>query len=318
MSFYSIFTVSNTEIYMRRYLIIVVISLALPAICLSQGRVAPHIGTYPPQIHQQICQESTFTRYLSVFNTGDATLDFTASFTGGPFSWVTAYPLSGEIVPGDTIQIEFDFNSTGLPLDNYYADFLIESNDPDDTAHIVLAMLHVQDLTILLTPDEDSICSGCSTKLTTIVFGCSEQYSFSWSSDPPGFYSTEKSPVVSPLVNTVYTVTVTDGGYSKDKSVEIKVYGTNGIPENRNVSDISVYPNPCDEKVYVKFMSELNFKGMICISDFSGRSLYSEDVIINEGLNELSIETSGIEKGVYLLSFRAGKANLCYKKIMVD
>jgi hypothetical protein len=302
MSFNVIFAISNAEIYMRRYLIIIVIAIALPVICIGQERVAPHIGTFPPQMHQQICQESTFIRYMDVFNTGDATLSFTAGFSPNPVSWVTATPLSGEIQPGDTSLIEFDFNSTGLPLDNYYIDFLISSNDPDNPEVVVLTMLHVQDLTILLTPDEDSICMGCSTQLNTIVFGCSEQYSFSWASDPPGFSSTEKSPVVSPQVNTLYTVTVTDGGYSKQKSVEIKVYGTTGLIENQSMSNVTVYPNPCDEQVTVKFISELKDTGMICISDLTGRLIHSQDIIINEGPNELTIRTGDFEKGVYLLS----------------
>jgi hypothetical protein len=302
---------------MKRYLKTFIL-LIFSIIFYNQVNSQPGIGTFPPQVHQQICQESTFTRYLSVFNTGDATLSFTAGFSPNPVSWVTATPLGGEIQPGDTSLIEFDFNSTGLPLDNYYIDFLISSNDPDNPELVVLTMLHVQDLTILLTPDEDSICMGCSTQLNTIVFGCSEQYSFNWTSDPPGFYSTEKSPVVSPQVNTLYTVTVTDGGYSKEKSVEIKVYGTTGLSENQSMSNVTVYPNPCDEQVTVKFISDMKDTGMLRISDLTGRLIHSEDVMINEGLNELTIPTGGFEKGVYLLSLQAGKTNLVYKKIMLN
>ena len=306
---------------MRKCIICAVVLLVLSVFCHGQEGGVPEIGVYPPQIHQQICQESTFTRYLDVINYGDATLNFTAAFSPNPVSWVTAAPLSGQVEPGDTSLIEFNFNSAGLPLANYIVDFVISSNDPENPELVVLTMLHVQDLTILLTPDEDSICQGCSTQLTTIVFGCSEQYSFSWTSDPPGFYSTEKSPVVSPQVNTVYTVTVTDGNYSKQDSVEITVYGTTGIPENQYNSEVTVYPNPVNDQIKLKFISDYKGPGMIEISDLSGRIVLSEAVYIDEGLTGMSIRIADLEPGLYLLTVLsdegASEALLASSKIFV-
>ena len=274
-----------------------------------------------PQMHQQICQESTFTRYLDVFNTGDSTLVFSAVISPDTLSWVSTSPLSGEIEPGDTSQIEFNFNSTGLPLNNYYADLVINSNDPENPELVVLTMLHVQILTILLNAEDDSICQGCSTQLTTIVFGCSEAYSFNWDSDPPGFSSTEKSPVMSPQVNTTYTVTVTDGNYSSQKSVEIKVYGSSGLTENQTISEVSVYPNPGNDILNLKFISEYSGRGMIRITDLSGRMLLSENVLIYKGLNERSVRSGNIKPGVYLLSVqaenKAKQAVMVTRKIVV-
>jgi hypothetical protein len=288
---------------MKKIITATVVPLLISALCQGQG--SPQINIYPPQMHQQICQESTFTRYLDVFNAGDAVLDYNAGFSPDTVSWVTASPLSGQIQPGDTSQIEFNFNSAGLPLNNYYADLLISSNDPDNPELVVLTMLHVQDLTIILTPEEDSICQGCSTQLNTIVFGCSEQYSFNWASDPPGFYSNEKSPVVSPLVTTTYTVTVTDGNYSSQESVLIKVYGSSGIIDDRLVSNVSVYPNPCNETCMIKFNSEYEGEGLINIIDFTGAVIEADRIIINNGLNEFIMMTANIDPGAYLLSVQA-------------
>ena len=292
----------NPGIYMKRYVKHIVILLLFGALNPYHSSSQPNIGTYPPQIHQQICQESTFTRYLDVFNTGNATLYFTATYSPGPVGWVTASPLSGQIPPGDTIQIEFFFNSAGLPIDNYYNDLVISSNDPDDPDHAVLAMLHVQDLTILLNPDQDSICLGCSTKLNTIVFGCSEMYTYSWTSEPPGFSSTEKSPVVSPEVTTIYTVTVTDGGYSKQNSVEIKVEATTGLNDNEIISGLSIFPNPGNGLIKLKFYSDYDVAGKVHIADLAGRIIQSGDIYIMAGMNELAVWTGSIRKGVYLLS----------------
>lgn len=287
---------------MKKYLIGFCIFLIFIVFNYNRGNAQPLIGTYPPQVHQQICQESTFTRYLEVFNSGDEALVFNAVLSPDTVAWVSASPLSGEIGPGDTALIEFNFNSTGLPLDNYYADLIISSNDPVNPEVAVLAMLHVQDLTIFLEPDEDSICQGCSTQLNVIVLGCSEMYAFNWTSDPPGFASTEKSPVVSPLVNTTYTVTVTDGGYSSQKSVEIKVEGSSGMNDNSYLSEIKIYPNPGSGQIVVKFLSELNVQGLISIIDFAGKTLQTEEMTIELGINELPVKLVNLAPGMYHLT----------------
>jgi len=66
-------------------------------------------------------------------------------------------------------------------------------------------------LTTDILPDDQAICSDENITLTTNTSGGAEEYSYSWSSDPPGFSSTQTSPEVSPNQTTTYTVTVDDG-----------------------------------------------------------------------------------------------------------
>ena len=304
---------------MNRYIIASIISLAFTTV--SFGQKYPEINVYPPQIHQQICQESTFIRYLDIFNTGDTVLIYNAAFSPETPGWVIAGPLSGQIQPGDTSQIEFDLNSAGLPLANYLSDFVISSNDPKDSELVVLTMLHVQVLTILINPEPDSICLGCSTQLKTSVFGCSEAYSFSWASEPPGFASVEQSPVVSPQVTTTYTVTVSDGNFSDQKSVVIKVTPSNGIIENSLVSDVSVFPNPCSNACLLRFNSEWKGEGIIKIINIAGSLNLTIPVILNQGRNELPVNTESLSPGAYFLLLqiveKSGKSILTSKKIFI-
>jgi hypothetical protein len=224
-------------------------------------------------------------------------------FTANVISWAFVSPLSGTVEPGDTSEMQFDFNSAGLPVSNYYVNLHFTCNDPETPEIDVLTMLHVQTLNILINPEQDSICSGCSTLLKTSVFGCSEAYSFNWTSDPPGFSSTEKSPVVSPTVTTTYTVTVTDGNYSEQKSVLIKTFGSSsGIDDNSLFSGVSIYPNPCDEICTLKFISEYSGEGIIRINDLRGAVTQTVPVSIRKGLNEQVIRTAGIVPGAYLFS----------------
>ncbi len=57
----------------------------------------------------------------------------------------------------------------------------------------------------------DTICEGGSSQLTAIPTGGSGNYTYSWSSDPPGFTSNIPNPLVYPVVTTTYTVQLFDG-----------------------------------------------------------------------------------------------------------
>jgi hypothetical protein len=56
-----------------------------------------------------------------------------------------------------------------------------------------------------------AICVGQVSQLFSLASGGSGSYTFSWSSNPPGFSSTISNPVVNPSETTTYTVLVNDG-----------------------------------------------------------------------------------------------------------
>lgn len=88
------------------------------------------------------------------------------------------------------------------------------------------------------TAQSDSICPGQSTQLFALPSGGGSSYTFSWASDPPGFSSSLADPMVTPLVTTVYTVTVNDGSGSTSGNVTIYVKPLpeiNLLPDNPNV-----------------------------------------------------------------------------------
>lgn len=69
-----------------------------------------------------------------------------------------------------------------------------------------------------------TICSGESSQLTSYASGGSENYSYIWSSNPPGFSSDIPDPIVEPTVNTTYSVIINDGynSVSGDVAVQVK------------------------------------------------------------------------------------------------
>lgn len=59
------------------------------------------------------------------------------------------------------------------------------------------------------TPDK--VCGGDTVQLTAVAFGGSGNYTYSWTSIPPGFTSTLQSPRVAPTDTVDYIVAVSDG-----------------------------------------------------------------------------------------------------------
>ncbi len=78
-------------------------------------------------------------------------------------------------------------------------------------------------LNLTLTASQTSICTGDTTQLNATVTGGSGTYTYSWTSDPPGFTDTIPNPAVSPLVTTNYICTVNDTISTKTDTIKITV-----------------------------------------------------------------------------------------------
>lgn len=81
----------------------------------------------------------------------------------------------------------------------------------------------------------DIICSGQTVQLFALPGGGSNNYTFTWTSDPPGFTSDASDPLVAPLVTTTYTVVLNDGINTTTEDVTVIVKplpNINLIPEN--------------------------------------------------------------------------------------
>ncbi len=78
-------------------------------------------------------------------------------------------------------------------------------------------------LSATATASPSPVCSGGQIQLSAFPAGGSGNYTFEWSSVPPGFSSTLQNPVANPLQNTLYTVHVTDGSSTADAGADVSV-----------------------------------------------------------------------------------------------
>ncbi len=90
-------------------------------------------------------------------------------------------------------------------------------------------------ITVTAGASPSTVCKGNQVLLSATPSGGNPTaYSYSWSSNPPGFTSNQQNPAVTPTVTTTYTVTLSDGPNSATSSVTVTV---NPIPTVNTISN---------------------------------------------------------------------------------
>lgn len=93
------------------------------------------------------------------------------------------------------------------------------SDEPDVVSITVGGdALHVQP-----SAEPANVCSGQPVTLYPLASGGTQNYTYSWTSNPPGFISALEEPTVSPLVTTTYFVSVNDGYNTTTGNVTVTV-----------------------------------------------------------------------------------------------
>lgn len=91
--------------------------------------------------------------------------------------------------------------------------------------------------TVAATISDNETCAGEQVQLDAIPSGGSGNYTYTWSSVPAGFSSTDKNPTASPELNTVYTVVASDGSATASASVSITVHA---VPQVSAGNDVTI------------------------------------------------------------------------------
>jgi hypothetical protein len=114
----------------------------------------------------------------------------------------------------------------------YYA---TTSNNGWSTRIASLSYANVMDVHALALPEV--LCSGDSSRLDVEVNGTSSGCAFQWTSEPPGFISSQRNPVVMPTSSRTYIVQVTSGTQVKTDSVALQV---TPLPSARAGNDTTI------------------------------------------------------------------------------
>ena len=78
-------------------------------------------------------------------------------------------------------------------------------------------------LGVTVTANPNTITSGQSSQLNAAAVGGSGTYTYTWTSNPPGFTSAIQNPVVTPTATTIYTCSVGDGSGTASGNATVTV-----------------------------------------------------------------------------------------------
>ncbi len=119
-------------------------------------------------------------------------------------------------------------------------------------------------------------------------------YSFVWNNAPAGNYS--------------LTASATDNQNAVTLSSAIAITIGNEIPPSAPVAavtteEITVYPNPATDSFTLHYTSTLAQQSQIAIFDMASRLIRQMSVPVNEGQNDIVVDTLGMGNGVYVVLF---------------
>ncbi|MDP4282465.1 MAG: T9SS type A sorting domain-containing protein [Bacteroidota bacterium] len=122
-----------------------------------------------------------------------------------------------------------------------------------------------------VTASPEVLCLGQSTTLNATATGGSGAYTYSWSSIPAGFTSSQQDTTITPLVSTTYICTVSDGTNSKTDSVLVTVNGMTTVTAGNDTT----YPNSLS--AFQVFGQASNYQSLLWTT--SGDGHFSMDTV---------------------------------------
>jgi hypothetical protein len=181
--------------------------------------ITPPVGALPGVTRLR----TRIVYYQTPVPCGALTYGETEDYSVNVLSWLTASPVSGTVPAGESMDIAVNLSAVDMALGTYNATLSVYSNDPDDPEIVVPITMNVAEVAVVVSADQDTICQGASVQLTSEVFGGSGSFTYTWTSDPVGFTSTEANVTVTPDVTTTYFLEAFDGTVTVQDQVTIQV-----------------------------------------------------------------------------------------------
>jgi hypothetical protein len=125
------------------------------------------------------------------------------------------------------------------------------------------------------------------------------------------------SQVVSPLSNTVYTITgISAAGCTATSTVGITVNPCTGIdPLMGHHQELVIYPNPTTGDFTVSFNTGISQAGWFSLKNLQGKLVTT--FRLEAGIKQLSISTAGLSAGCYLGELTLDEKSIFQKKILI-
>lgn len=194
--------------------------------------------------------------------------------------------------PADKLVNADTLNPTTLSLTGL-EEFVLQVFDPvtqcSSTDYMVVYVTGGP-LTVVLHADPDEICLGGETQLNAVAGGGTGNYTYSWSSIPPGFSSAIANPVVTPVMSTQYTVEVSDGSNYQQMSVTVTVDSTASAPQKPE--------GPSQVNSFLSPVSQYSTEPVPDANDYQWVIVPTSAGIIVQNANTCEITWNGLFNGI--------------------
>ncbi len=178
----------------------------------------------------------------------------------------------------------------------------------------------------LLTPTQGAV-AGLLPKLTWQRIDGADQYELRYFTEDMSFIDTVYADTtfflvykpLTPLTTYMWKVRAYRDGDTTNWSAAWSFSSTvpPGIEDFLNDNNISLYPNPANDKLNI----EINIPGQpeieVSLSDLLGREIINQRFILDQKSNLKTLDLNGISKGLYILKIHSGSASFS-KKIIID
>ncbi|HNW90279.1 MAG TPA: C25 family cysteine peptidase [Bacteroidales bacterium] len=141
-------------------------------------------------------------------------------------------------------------------------------------------------------------------------------YAYYWDFDD-GNFSAEENPLHTYSNVGSYLVSLTAynacGNDVYSDTVDVNVLGTGEI---KNTQNFSVYPNPADGSIVIRWNGGYENISFIEISDICGQQLVIKEIAASKGANAERIDLNGFAQGVYFVKLITGKQKTIEKLVV--
>jgi hypothetical protein len=190
-----------------------------PGVGPYTATIVPPVGALPGETRLR----TRITYYQTPLPCDPTTYGEVEDYSVNVLSWLIASPVEGTIPANQTLDIAVTMSAVDMALGTYNAELNVYSNDPDDPEIIVPITMTIAEVAVNLTATDEDLCLGESTDITSAMTGGSGTFTYSWTSDPVGFTSTEANISVTPDVTTTYFCEVFDGTLTVSDNIMINV-----------------------------------------------------------------------------------------------
>lgn len=205
----------------------------------------------------------------------------------------------------DTIHVShcgpYTWNGQTYAQSGYYTESFTSQYGCDSVVTLDLTINPIPDVTI---SGNLSIHRGDTTTLTA-----SGADTYLWSNG-----SRENSISVSPFNSTTYRVTgTTSAGCTATSSVTVQV--STGVEEIILNNDVTVYPNPAAQKLFVDFAPQADIRNTeIHLLDMYGRLVLSAKVTTHQ----TEVNLLNLSSGIYMLKWTGNNQTLFSTKVVIQ